>query len=99
MAEFAAAARFESRRRRNLLRGFKTEVDAVKSATRRVKMEETKCSPQGEQIDWRLIPPSLNQNWFPSFSFPIGFTNSVNQSRGLAEGVCAYGLDVFCEAV
>ena len=45
MAEFFVATRFESRRCSNLPQGFKTAVDAEKSATQRVKMKETPRSP------------------------------------------------------
>jgi hypothetical protein len=45
MAEFFAATTFESRRCSNLPQGFKTAVDAGKSATQRVKMKETPHSP------------------------------------------------------
>ena len=59
MVEFATATRFESCRCSYLSQGFKTAVDVVKSATRRMKMKETKDADlMGKRLfcsnDWTL---------------------------------------------
>ena len=61
MAEFAAATGFKSRRSRNLLRGFKTAVDAVtrSEAGARRQIGHPKGENEGNQIRTHRVNGSV----------------------------------------